>query len=136
MLDHSYLSPHFKSLAKEYQLIYFDQQLSGRSSAEVDSSEVRMSNFIEDIEAFRRELDIGKFHLAGHSWGCLLTMNYAIKYPSKLHSLILMNSMPASSNMWRKEAEILAEKTSEEDSLKREKNTKFQIISTKQTKSY
>lgn len=120
VLDHGYLVPYFKSLANDYELIYFDQRLSGRSSAQVDSLEVRLDNFVDDIEELRQNFNLEKIHLAGHSWGGLLAMNYAIKYPDKLRSLILLNSMPGSSELWRKEEQLLAQRASKEDSLKRQ----------------
>ncbi len=120
VLEHGYLVPFFKPLTENYELIYFDQRLSGRSTAEVDSAEVTLDNFVEDIEELRKALNIDKMHLMAHSWGGLLAMKYAIKYPTNLNSLILLNSMPASSDLWMQEEGMLAQQISEEDSLKRQ----------------
>lgn len=120
MLEHGYLVPYFKPLAKNYKLIYYDQRISGRSSANVDSVETTLDHFVEDIEELRNAFVVGKVHLIAHSWGGLLAMKYAIKYPSNLKSLILLNSMPASSELWHRETQIMGERVSEEDSLKRQ----------------
>ncbi|MDX1640501.1 MAG: alpha/beta hydrolase [Balneolaceae bacterium] len=120
VLDHGYLVPYFAPLAEDYELIYYDQRLSGRSSAEVDSVDITMANFVEDIEELRKEMDVGKVHLMAHSWGGLLAMKYAIKYPSNLNSLILLNSMPASTDLWQKETQLVAQNVSSKDSLKRQ----------------
>lgn len=120
VLDHGYLEPYFKPLAKDYELLYYDQRLSGRSSADVDSVDITLANFVEDIEGLRKEFRYEKFHLMAHSWGGLLGMKYAIKYPDHLNSLILLNSMPASSELWQEENQMMAEQISEEDSLKRQ----------------
>lgn len=120
VLEHGYLVPYLKPLSENYELIFFDQRLSGRSSADVDSSDVRLDQFVDDIEALRRVLKVGKFHLVAHSWGGLLAMNYAIKYSENLRSLILLNSMPASSKLWREEEQLLTQKITEEDSAKRQ----------------
>ncbi len=119
VLEHGYLVPYLKPLTTNYELIFFDQRLSGRSSADVDSTDVTLSNFVEDIEALRKSFGVDTFHLVAHSWGGLLAMKYALKYSSNLRSLALLNSMPASSKLWRKEESILAQKISKEDSTQR-----------------
>lgn len=119
-LEHGYLVPYFEPFSRQFEVIYFDQRLSGRSSADVDSSEIRLDKFVDDIEELRKELNLGKIHLVGHSWGGLLAMKYAIKYDSKLRSLTLLNSMAASSELKREEEKILAQKTSNEFVLQRQ----------------
>lgn len=119
LLDHGYLAPYLKPLADRYRLIFFDQRLSGRSSSEVDSSEVTLDYFVEDMEALRKAFRVDSMHLAGHSWGGMLAMKYAIKYPGNLRSLLLLNSMPASTDLWMKEQQALANRITPEDSLRR-----------------
>lgn len=121
VLDHSYLFSHLKSLASNYRLIFYDQRLSGRSSAHADSADIRLNTFIEDIEALRNVMDLGKVHLLGHSWGGLLAMKYAIGYPSHTRSLMLISSMAPTSELWHKEEAIIAKKSTAEDSLARQK---------------
>ncbi len=120
MLDHSYLFPHLEPLADSYRLVFYDQRLSGRSSAKMDSSEVYLGNFIEDIEAIRRRLELGKVHIIAHSWGGLLGMKYAIRYPDRLRSLVLLNSMPPSWELWQQENNMLAGRATTRDSLDRQ----------------
>lgn len=121
VLDHGYLESSFEPLAQSYKLLYYDQRLSGRSSADVDPSGITLDDFVEDIEALRQEFQFDSVHLLGHSWGGLLAMKYAIKYPSNLNSLILLNSMPANTEDWRQESQMVARRTSVEDSLERQK---------------
>ncbi|UCG87186.1 MAG: alpha/beta fold hydrolase [Gemmatimonadota bacterium] len=120
MLDHGYLLPHLQPLAQSYQLTFFDQRLSGRSAPQVDSASVRIATFVEDIEQLRLSLGLERIHLMGHSWGGLLAMHYAIKYPQSLRSLILLNSMSASSAIWQEEERVLARQITAADSIERE----------------
>lgn len=120
VLEHSYFLPHLAPLAEEYELIFFDQRLSGRSASEVNESEVRMVAFVEDIEAVRVELGLGKIHLMGHSWGGQLAMRYAIEHEANLRSLILLDSMAASSKLWREEEKLVAEMLTEEIAAERQ----------------
>jgi len=119
VMDHSYFLPHMEELARDYQLIFYDQRACGRSSLEVDQSKMSLSAFVEDIELLRQELELGEIHLLGHSWGGLLAMKYAIRYPEHLQSLILSNSLPASTGHWQKEQELLAQRLTKQDSLDR-----------------
>jgi len=119
VLDHGYLESSFEPLAQYYQLLYYDQRLSGRSSADVDRTGIKLDDFVEDIEALRQEFNFENIHLLAHSWGGLLAMKYAIKYPSNLKSLILLNSMPANTEDWRQESQMVARRTTAEDTLKR-----------------
>ncbi len=115
VLEHGYLLPHLEPLAESYELVFFDQRLSGRSAGEVDSSSVRVDTLVNDIEALRQSLGLGPIHLLGHSWGGLLAMRYAVGYPDHLTSMILVSSMSASSELWQQEEAQLAERRTEED---------------------
>ena len=103
LLDHSYFLPSFEQLAQDFQLIFYDQRLSGRSDPNADTSTIRMRVFVEDIEKLRDSLKLGRVHLLGHSWGGLIAMHYAIKHGTNLRSLTLSNSMSASSAIWQEE---------------------------------
>lgn len=96
-LSHDYFLPHLTPLAEEVKLVLFDQRGMGQSSVDLDSASFSLDLLVEDIEALRKELDLGKIHLLAHSWGGVLAMRYAIRYPDELRSLILTNSVPASS---------------------------------------
>ena len=98
-LDQSYLLPQMTELAKNYRVIFYDQRGSGKSNpTTIDSKNINMPRFIQDLEAVRRSLQLKKIILLGHSWGGLLAMHYAIQYPKNVSALILMNSAPATSN--------------------------------------
>ena len=120
VLDHSYLLPHLKPLANDYELIFYDQRLSGRSSAAVDSSDVTLQNFVDDIEGLRTSLGLNKIHILAHSWGALLAMKYAVRYPEHVGRLILSDAMPPSTRLWQQEQVELAKRTAAEDRKARE----------------
>ena len=120
VLEHGYLLPHLEPLAEGYELIFFDQRLSGRSAGSVDPESVRLATFVDDIEALREVLGLGPIHLMGHSWGGMLAMRYAIRYGDNLRSLILLDSMAASSELWRAEEAAVAESISPEEAAELE----------------
>ncbi|MCH2449662.1 MAG: alpha/beta fold hydrolase [Gracilimonas sp.] len=62
-LSHDYFLPHLYPLAEEIKLVLFDQRGMGRSSVDLDSVSFSLDLLVEDIEALRKELDLGKIHL-------------------------------------------------------------------------
>lgn len=114
VMEHGYLLPHLEPLAESHELIFYDQRLSGRSAGATDTESVRVATFVDDIEALRRELNLGAIHLMAHSWGGMLAMRYAIRYGDNLRSLILLDSMAASSELWQTEQTALAERITPE----------------------
>ena len=95
-LDHSYMLPQMLGLSDKYKLIFYDQRACGKS---VSDDPISMDLLIEDIEGIRDNLGFDSIHVLGHSWGGLLAMKYAIKYPQKTTSLILLNSMAYSDTL-------------------------------------
>jgi len=118
-LNHSYFLPQFKELAKHYKLIFYDQRGCGKSSANVDTNSITMENFVKDLEGIRKVFGLKKMNLLGHSWGALVAMKYAIKYPENLRCLILSNPTPASSRLRDQTYSVLAGRTTQEDRAKR-----------------
>lgn len=116
-LDHTYLLPQFLELAKHHRLIFFDQRASGKSSSIVDTGSITMSNFVEDVEGIRKAFKLGKMNLLGHSWGGLVAMFYAVKYPGNLNCLMLVNSTPGSAALRDASFAVMAQRTSREDNL-------------------
>jgi proline iminopeptidase len=72
-----------------YRIIVFDQRGSGRSSPLGEIEENTLPQLIADMEALRRHLFVGKWHLFGGSWGCTLALAYAQAYPQHCLGLIL-----------------------------------------------
>lgn len=115
MMEHGYLLPYLEPLSESHELILYDQRLSGRSAATVDSASVRLQTYVDDIEALRVTLGLGRIHLMAHSWGALLAMNYAIRYGENLSSLILLSPASASSALRQQEEQALAGLVSDAD---------------------
>ena len=107
VLDHSYLQPYLAPLGDELELVFYDQRLSGRSDGVVDSASVRLNTFVDDIEALREALGLGRVHLIAHSWGGLLAMKYATAHPGQLRSLILLDPMAPTAALWQEEERAL-----------------------------
>ena len=107
VLDHSYLRPYLAPLGDELELVFYDQRLSGRSDGAVERLSVRLNTFVDDIEALRVALGLGRVHLIAHSWGGLLAMKYATAHPRQVRSLVLLNSMPPTAALRQEEERAL-----------------------------
>ena len=116
-LDHTYLLPQMAALAKTHRLIFYDQRASGRSASAADTNLMTVDNFVEDLEGIRKTFNIQRMDLLGHSWGGLVSLFYAIKHPEHLHTLVLVNSTPASSAMRDASFGMMAQRTSRNDSI-------------------
>lgn len=87
--SHDYFLPYLLPLARHNQLVFIDERGSGRSEKLEDPSGYTVENMVEDVEAVRQALGLGKISLLGHSYGGVLAQAYALKYQANLSHLVL-----------------------------------------------
>jgi proline iminopeptidase len=92
-LNYSYFLPQITDLARSHKVILFDQRACGKSSANLDSTQMTLEAMVDDIDHIRKHFGYDKVSVLGHSWGGLLAMKYAIKYPSHLQRLVLVSTV-------------------------------------------
>jgi proline iminopeptidase len=90
--SHDYLLPHLAPLARRNRLVFIDERGSGRSQRLEDPRGYTVENMVEDVEAVRRGLGLGKIALLGHSYGGVLAQAYAFEYQQNLTHLILCST--------------------------------------------
>jgi len=95
--DTAYLLPDLDRLADRFRLVYYDQRGRGKSADGVRPDEITLSTDLEDVERVRRYFELKAPTLLGHSWGTVLALEYALRYPTHVSRLVLMNPAPASS---------------------------------------
>jgi proline iminopeptidase len=96
--DHRYLLPDLDRLSDAFRLIYYDQRGRGQSAEHVQPGDVTLRSDIEDLDKVRQHFQLESAALLGHSWGAVLALEYALRYPSRVSHLILMNPAPASAS--------------------------------------
>ncbi len=94
--NHHYLLPELDRLSGAFRLHYYDQRGRGKSAAGVVPTDVSIETEVEDLDNMRRYLGREAISLLGHSWGCLLAMEYATRHPDRVDRLILLNTAPGS----------------------------------------
>jgi proline iminopeptidase len=97
--SHDYFLPYLLPLARKNRLIFIDERGSGRSQKTENSSAYTVENMVEDVEAVRKELNLGRISLLGHSCGGVLAQAYALKYQENLSHLILCSTFHSTKRM-------------------------------------
>jgi len=94
--DHSYFLPDMDRLKDTFRLIYYDQRGRGKSADNVRPEDVTLVSDLDDIDRVRQHFRLNSVVLLGHSWGTVLALEYALRHPTRVSDLILMNPAPAS----------------------------------------
>jgi len=84
--------PHLRYSEMGLRVITWDQLGCGNSDSPDDDSLWTIERFTDEVKAVIDHFGLKKIHLLGRSWGGILAMEYALKYPEHLKSLILGNT--------------------------------------------
>jgi len=76
--DHRYLLPQMLHLAREHDLLLYDQRGGGQSRAP-NNEPIGWRDHVADLASVCREFDIVTPTLVGYSWGAMLAMLYAME---------------------------------------------------------
>jgi proline iminopeptidase len=106
--DHTSYKPTFSHLTSTLQLVYFDHRGQGRS-ARGDKATYTLENNVEDMEALRQHLGLKKIVVIGTSYGGMVALNYAIRYPENVSDLIVI-ATAANSEFLTKAKQNLAQR--------------------------
>ena len=84
---------YFPAAGIEYD--YYDQLGSAYSDQPNEPELWDLPRFVDEVEQVRQALGLDRdnFYLLGHSWGGILAIEYALKYPQQLKGLIISNMM-------------------------------------------
>jgi proline iminopeptidase len=90
--SHDYFLPYLLPLARHNRLVFIDERGSGKSEKLEDPTGYTVENMVEDVEAVRQSLKLGRISLLGHSYGGVLAQAYALKYQKNLTHLVLCST--------------------------------------------
>jgi proline iminopeptidase len=81
----------FKPLADAFTLVFYDHRCNGRSvGAEV--STMTFDNLTADADALRQALGFEQWAVLGHSFGGMVALEYALRYPERVSRLLLVDT--------------------------------------------
>jgi len=95
--EHSYLIDPFLKYTNQAHFIFYYQTGSLRSKCE--DSLISIENHVQDVERIRVALGVDKLIIVAHSMGGFIAMSYLQKYPNHIKGLILIDPVPAKSNV-------------------------------------
>ncbi len=87
--DHTGFKPAFTPLSNRMQLVYFDHRGQGRSG-QGDPELYNLDENVEDMEALREHLGLGPIVSIGTSYGGMVAMAHAARYPDSVSHLVLI----------------------------------------------
>jgi proline iminopeptidase len=92
--DHTCLHPWLDPLADAMHLIYYDHRGNGRSGRP-PSETITFEQLCADADALREHLGFERVAVLGYSFGGLVALEYALRYPERLSRLILLDTTSA-----------------------------------------
>lgn len=95
-------------LEPSLRMVYLDQRGSGRSERPWDNT-YSLDLLVEDVEGLRRILGVPQIALMGHSFGGLLALEYAAKYPEHVSRLVFVAGLSDAAASGRSMCQRLAE---------------------------
>lgn len=114
--DHSSYKPTFSRLSNKMQLVYFDHRGQGRS-ARGPKETYTLENNVEDMEALRQYLGLEKIAVIGTSYGGMVALSYATRYPDKVQSLIVIATAADSGFLAKAQENLAARGTKEQQAI-------------------
>jgi len=94
--DHWSLLP-FRRLSDQLRLVFYDHRCNGRSTgAPIET--MTWANLTADADVLREKLGIERWAVLGHSFGGMVALEYALRYPESLSHLILLDT--GGDNWW------------------------------------
>lgn len=110
--DHTASKVGGSGLSERLQVVYFDQRGHGRS-AQSSPEMLNLDENVEDLEALRQYLGAGPIVCIGTSYGGMVAMAHAARYPHAISHLVLV-STAAHAGFIARAGQIVRERGTEE----------------------
>jgi proline iminopeptidase len=114
--DHSGFKPSMDPLAARMQLVYFDHRGQGRSD-HGDPSTYTLDENVADMEALRHHLGLGPIVSIGTSYGGMVAMAHAARFPHAVSHLVLLVTAAHGGFISRAQAIVRERGTPEQQAL-------------------
>jgi proline iminopeptidase len=95
--------------ADQFTLVFYDHRCNGRSEG-ADVSSMTWDNLTADAEALRETLSYETWAVLGHSFGGMVALEYALRYPQSLSHLLLLDTCGDAWWVRRNAPEVLAKR--------------------------
>jgi proline-specific peptidase len=89
---HHCLEPLARMSSTGRSVVFYDQLGCGQSDRPADPGLWTIDYFLHEIDQVRDQLDLEHIHLLGLSWGGMLAMEYAVRHPAGLRSVVIASA--------------------------------------------
>lgn len=90
---HDYLLSMADLAGLGYRVTFYDQLGCGRSEVPKNTALFVPERYVEEAEAFRKAMDLGRPHVIGSSWGGMLAIAYALKYQRNMRTMTTVGGL-------------------------------------------
>ncbi len=84
-----------------HRLLMFNERGAGRSEIITDVGKLRMQDYVQDVEEFRKKFGLEKLGIIGLSWGSLVALNYITAYPERVTRVVFLSPMSPTAKLWQ-----------------------------------
>ena len=89
-VDHTTMHS-LRALADRFTLVFYDHRCNGRSEC-ADIASMTWENLTADADQLRQKLGFERWAVLGHSFGGMVALEYALRYPHSLSHLVLIDT--------------------------------------------
>ena len=115
-VDHTSCKPTLTPLRDLLQLVYFDHRGQGRSARGAKET-YTLENNVEDMEALRQYLGLEQIVVLGFSYGGMVALSYAVRYPQQVSQLIVVATAPDARFLARAQQTLVERGTAEQQAI-------------------
>ena len=90
---HDYLLSMADLADHGYRVTFYDQLGCGRSQVPKNTALLVPERYVEEVEAFRKEMRLGRPHIIGSSWGGMLAIAFALKYQRNMKTMTTVGGL-------------------------------------------
>ena len=90
---HDYLLSMADLADHGYRVTFYDQLGCGNSEVPKDTTLFVPEHYVEEVEAFRKRMKLGRPHIIGSSWGGMLAIAYALKYQRNMTTMTTVGGL-------------------------------------------
>jgi pimeloyl-ACP methyl ester carboxylesterase len=83
---------HLPALAALGRTVVYDHRGHGESTKTGDAASYTFDQLVDDLRGLLDALDVGRCDLLGHSMGGMIALRFALAYPERVASLVLMDT--------------------------------------------
>jgi 2-succinyl-6-hydroxy-2,4-cyclohexadiene-1-carboxylate synthase len=105
LVSHRTWDPNL-DLSQSFRCIKVDLPGHGASPALTQTKAAHPDALVQDLEAVRQQLGIGRWHLCGQSFGAALVLRYALDYQGHTGGVVFTNANGALREVWTEDARV------------------------------